>query len=77
MAAGYHASAATVLLSPTATGVSAATTTPQPSSISTVNQDVLRTHEYTGLCIERLDELIGLLERGFEERDRRLIVDDP
>jgi hypothetical protein len=76
MAAGYHASAATVLLSPTATGVSS-TTTPQPSSISTVNQDILRTHEYTGLCIERLDELIGLLERGFEERDRRLIVDDP
>jgi len=28
----------------------------------------LRGHEYTGLVIERLDELVGILERGFEER---------
>jgi hypothetical protein len=69
MAAGFHASASTVLLTPTAT-VDSTTTTHQPSSSSTSTQDVLKTHDYTGLCIERLDELIDLLERGFEERDR-------
>lgn len=31
------------------------------------NED-LREHEQTGLVIERLDELIGILEEGFEER---------
>lgn len=25
------------------------------------------THEHTGLCIRRLDELVGILEGGFEE----------
>jgi len=28
----------------------------------------LRGHEYTGVVVERLDELIGILEGGFEER---------
>ena len=34
-----------------------------------VNQD-LKGHEHTGLWIERLDELISVLEKGFEERER-------
>lgn len=28
----------------------------------------LKEHEHTGMWIERLDELIGILEEGFEER---------
>lgn len=28
----------------------------------------LKGHEYTGLWIERLDELVGILEDGVEER---------
>lgn len=28
----------------------------------------LKEHEHTGMWIERLDELIGILEAGFEER---------
>lgn len=31
---------------------------------------MLRRHEYTGLWIERLDALIGVLDRGFVERER-------
>ncbi len=31
-----------------------------------VNQ-TLKEHEYTGLWIDRLDDLIALLENGFEE----------
>jgi hypothetical protein len=31
------------------------------------NQD-LKGHEHTGKWIERLDDLVGLLEVGFEER---------
>ena len=31
------------------------------------NQE-LKEHEQTGLVIERLDDLIGILEKGFEER---------
>lgn len=31
------------------------------------NED-LREHKQTGLIIERLDDLIGILEEGFEER---------
>ena len=31
-----------------------------------VNQP-LKVHEHTGMWIERLDDLIGLLEMGFEE----------
>ena len=34
---------------------------------SEANQEV-REHEYTGVVIERLDDLIGLLEEGLEER---------
>ena len=30
----------------------------------------LKEHEHTGRWIERLDELIGILEAGFEERER-------
>ena len=103
MAAGYRASAATVLLSPppaiptatttaTATAISSSNTTTtttttttstptststqqqqqqQPSSSSTETKETLRTHEFTGLWIESLDELIGVLEGGFEERERR------
>lgn len=28
----------------------------------------LKGHEHTGMWIERLDELVGILEGGFEER---------
>lgn len=93
MAAGYRASAATVLLSPspssnptltapslspsppTASSSSSSNTTTsppsmetvKPSSSSTESQETLRRHEFTGLWIERLDELIGILEGGFLE----------
>ena len=35
-----------------------------------INED-LKEHEYTGRWIERLDELIGILEGGFEEERPR------
>lgn len=76
MAAGFRAEAATVLLSPsTPIAVLSATTTSQqqqqrPSSSSTESQESLRRHEYTGLWIERLDELVGVLEGGFVEGER-------
>ena len=28
----------------------------------------LEKHEYTGLSVKRLDELVGILEEGFKER---------
>ena len=31
----------------------------------------LKRHEYTGTWIERLDELISMLDGGFEERRRK------
>lgn len=36
------------------------------------NQE-LRKHDHTDLCIERLDELVGILEAGFKshEKDRQ------
>lgn len=33
------------------------------------NQE-LRKHDHTDLCIERLDELIGILEKGFKGHER-------
>ena len=32
------------------------------------NNEELKEHEHTGRWIERLDELIGILDEGFEER---------
>ncbi len=32
------------------------------------DNQALREHGYTGLCIERLDDLVEILENGFEER---------
>lgn len=36
--------------------------------VNDVNGRLVR-HEYTDLVIERLDELVGILENGFEGRD--------
>ena len=36
----------------------------------------LKAHEHTGRWIERLDELIGILEAGFEERADGAVSDD-
>ena len=40
------------------------------ATVLLANQDNgdLKGHEHTGRWIERLDELIGILEAGFEER---------
>ncbi|KAL9030883.1 MAG: hypothetical protein Q9196_001026 [Gyalolechia fulgens] len=38
--------------------------------LSSKDNEGLERHEYTGRSIERLDELVGMLEKGFEERDR-------
>ncbi|KAL8775012.1 MAG: hypothetical protein Q9209_000491 [Squamulea sp. 1 TL-2023] len=35
------------------------------------NNEGLESHEYTGVAIERLDDLVGILEEGFEEREAR------
>ncbi|KAL8804699.1 MAG: hypothetical protein Q9182_002391 [Xanthomendoza sp. 2 TL-2023] len=55
MVAGYKAGAATVLLSSSSSGDD--------------DKGGLERHEFTGVVIGRLDELVGMLEGGFEERE--------
>ncbi|KAL8951652.1 MAG: hypothetical protein Q9222_002380 [Ikaeria aurantiellina] len=40
--------------------------------IRSEDNDGLEGHEYTGVAIERLDELVGVLEEGFVEREGRV-----
>ena len=35
--------------------------------LANVDNAELKTHEHTGMWIDRLDELINVLEKGFEE----------
>ncbi len=37
--------------------------------LSSRDNEGLEKHEYTGVAIGRLDELVGMLEEGFEERE--------
>lgn len=36
--------------------------------LSSDENEELGKHDYTGLSVKRLDELVGMLEEGFEER---------
>ncbi|KAI4133090.1 MAG: hypothetical protein LQ338_000355 [Usnochroma carphineum] len=38
--------------------------------LSSRDNEGLEEHEYTGVAVQRLDELVGMLEEGFEERRR-------
>lgn len=38
--------------------------------LSSVDNAGLERHEWTGVAIARLDDLVGMLERGFAERER-------
>ncbi|KAL8732181.1 MAG: hypothetical protein Q9166_002928 [cf. Caloplaca sp. 2 TL-2023] len=39
--------------------------------LSSKDNEGLKGHEYTGVAIERLDDLVAMLEEGFEEREKR------
>lgn len=38
--------------------------------LSSKDNEGLERHEYTGVAIERLDDLVGMLEEGFEEKEK-------
>ena len=49
-----------------------------PVGLANESNAALKAHERTGMWIERLDELVEILEAGFEERSgaERAVSDD-